>query len=581
MKLFKKIVVVMLLVLLLVPVSYSEKVNADGNVTVTFETGENTVPIDDISLKVGSKVPNSIHTERYGYFFDGWQKDGNSFDVENTKLNESITLYPKWALKDEYYSEDPLLYRDDRFENGYPRYFEENGKLYLDVKLKEDVNNATISMIYKDRMAEADVECVLHGHFGINDEELDDADNYETIRLNGGEERRIELDESHRDYGRLGVAAFVISASDKISENPTIVVKPYKDTYNDNIKVSSFEAYSGYIGQDGKSVLIECSNDIDKTSKLLSSDFKMTLNGESISINSVEVLESSHNIGFKVDSLLSLVEKYNNLGVEEAENDLRNLKVEYLGNSLKDVEKNSANKNSFDDVWFTVYERPEISEKILSPQKDRMVFIIKGTILDYIDGRLSYNEEELFFDNMDSRWGDNAFSVIYDFNSPLSNSQIEQSDYIIDYISESYNFLDSTFKEIVKSKNFKINICKDVVIKEANYEISSRQLSISLDNHLDMSNDYLEVFGCGFVLNIDGQDVMLKGTSNDIYTYEGVTELNFYVDHDLDINQDSKITLKYKALHLNEKSKNDDYYHLKNQVFQTVSELDKVDVMLY
>jgi len=257
------------------------------------------------------------------------------------------------------------------------------------------------------------------------------------------------------------------------------------------------------------------------------------------------------------------------------------LKVEYLGNSLKDVEKNSANKNSFDDVWFTVYERPEISEKILSPQKDRMVFIIKGTILDYIDGRLSYNEEELFFDNMDSRWGDNAFSVIYDFNSPLSNSQIEQSDYIIDYISESYNFLDSTFKEIVKSKNFKINICKDVVIKEANYEISSRQLSISLDNHLDMSNDYLEVFGCGFVLNIDGQDVMLKGTSNDIYTYEGVTELNFYVDHDLDINQDSKITLKYKALHLNEKSKNDDYYHLKNQVFQTVSELDKVDVMLY
>jgi hypothetical protein len=126
-----------------------------------------------------------------------------------------------------------------------------------------------------------------------------------------------------------------------------------------------------------------------------------------------------------------------------------------------------------------------------------------------------------------------------------------------------------------------LNICKDVSIKKASYEINSRKLNISLDNHLDMSNDYLDILACSFVLNIDGQDIMLKGTSNDIYTYENVTELEFYVDQNLDIDKESKVTLKYKALHLNEKSENDDYYHLKNQAFQNVNELDKVDVTLY
>lgn len=583
MKSYKKIVVMMLLVLLLVPFSYAD-VNgtvANGNVIVNFDTGENTVPIDDISIKEGSKVPNYIYTERYGYFFEGWQKDGVLFDIENTPINESITLIPKWVLKDQYYNEDPLLYRDDRFEDGYPRYFEENDKLYLDVKLKEDVKDATISMIYKDKSSEADVECVLHGHFGVKDMELDDADNYETIVLDGGQERRIELEEPHRDYGRLGVGAFVISTSDRVSEKPTIVVRPYKDVYNGGTEDSYFRAYSAYIGQDGKSVLVECSNDIDKSSKLSISDFKMTLNGKSIAINSVEVLESPYNIGFKVDNLSSLVEKYNISGKEEAENDLRNLKLEYLGNSLRDVENNHANNNSFNDVWFTVYERPEISGKILSPQKDRMVFIIKGTILDYIDGRAYYNGKEMFFDNMDSRWGDNTFSTIYDFNNPLNNDQIEKSDYVVDYMSESYSFLDPTFKNIAKSKKFSMNICKEVVIKEANYEINNRQLRVLLSNHLDMSNDYLDVLACSFVINVDGQDIMLKGTSNDIYTYEGVTELEFYVDSDLNITPESKVTLKYKALHLSGRPENDDYYHLKNQAFQSVKELDKVDVIVY
>lgn len=585
MKVIKKTIVLMFLIFLLVPFSYGQGNGLDisdkGNVTVKFETGENTVPVDEINIKAGSKILNDIYTERYGYSFEGWLRDGKKFDIKNTPVNESITLFPKWALKKQNYSVDPLLYRDDRFEEGYPKFFEENGKLYIDIKLKEYVNGASVSMIYKDKMREADVECVLHGHFGINDLELDDADHYEKINIEGGQEKRIELDKSRRNYGRLAIGAFVISTSDKISEKPTIIVKAYKHYYNDSKNDSSFRAYSGYIAEDGKKILIECSNEIDKTSKLLSSDFKLTLNGQSVAINSVEVLSSPYNIGFKVDSLGTLTEKRNNNEMGELENELKNLKIEYVGNTLKDVENNCANKNSFEDVWFTVYERPVMSKQILSPEKDRMVFIIKGTILDYIDGKIFYNGEKIFFDNMDSKWGENTFSVIYDFNNPLTIKQIEQSNYVVDYISESYDFLDPEFKQIANADNFSLDTCMEVVIKEANYEIQNKQLEVLLNNHLDMSNDYLDVLACSFVLNVDGQEVILKGVANSIYTYEGITEIDFYVDCDLNISQKNKVTLKYEALHLNEESKKDDNFHLKNQVFQIVNKLDEVDVNLY
>ena len=560
--------------LLLVSFSYGEASGSkddsgSNNVTVTFETGDNALQVDDIKIKAGGKLPNYIDSQRYGYDFAGWQYDGKQFDIENTPVNQSVTLSSNWILKSKYFTEDPLSYRDDRFEEGYPKFVKENGKLFAEVKLMDDVEDARVYMVFNDKCYEVDVESVLHGHFGISNDYVRDADYDEAFDISGNQVKKIELEDLSRVYGRLAVAAFVISKDDVISDMPTVIVNSASSEYKESEDGErSFRAYSGYISQDGKSLLVECSNDIDNSSKLSSSDFILKFNERNIDILSVKVLENSCNMAFKIDSLS---------GIEE--NDLMDIHLEYIGKDLKDRENNYANKNSFDDVWFKIYKRPEISRKILSPGKDRLVFVVRGTILDYIDGRPIYNGDELVFDDMDSQWGDDIFSSIYDFEDSIDDEKFNNAEYSVEYLSDTYKFLDESFTELSESEDFTSHICKDVAFDGVEYYKEKSTLKITLLNHLDMTNEYLKVFGCSFTLNVDGEEIMLRGISKNIDTYDGKTELEFFIDEKINVSDESKVTLKYKALHLNGEN-NRDYNYLKNQVYQIVKELDEVDVLL-
>ncbi|MBN2899002.1 MAG: hypothetical protein JXO44_09540 [Clostridia bacterium] len=580
MKILKKIGAVMALLLFFTSCAYVGSpafadVQSSGQVIVKFDTGANSIPVEDKHIKVGSKLSDYIRTEKYGYDLQGWQYEGQFFDFENTAITKSMTLTPKWALKSDYFTEDPLLYRDERFEDGYPKFVEENGKLYAEVKLK---TAATVHMVFRNRCREVDVEGVLHGHFGIHGYEVDAADYNDYFSLSAGTVKRIELEDLDRGYGRLSVAAFVIEDEASISAMPTVITNAYQSRDVESSR-SAFRAYSGYISQDGQSILVECSNDIDHASNLSAKDFSLTLDGKRVEVTAVRVLESPYHLGFTVNNLSELIKNHEAGKADLVENGLRNLQLEYSGSGLKDMAGNQATKQSFEDVWFSIYERPQIASKVLSPDQKRVIFLVRGTILDYIDGEASYHDGQSQLETRDSRWGDNSFASIYDLDTPLLKSDFDDMTFEARYLSDSYQFLDKTFTKLSESATFSAYQCEAVVMEGAEYNSTEGRLRIELLNHLDMSADYLEVLGCSFVLNADGEDLMLTGHSNDIYTYDGKTVLEFYLSGDLEVSPESVVTLKYKALHLTDRNE-DNYNYLKNQTYQNVEELDSIPVFI-
>ncbi|MBN2898083.1 MAG: hypothetical protein JXO44_04825, partial [Clostridia bacterium] len=357
-----------------------------GTVTVTFDTGDYGSKVAAQLLDAGDKITSSTYTDRYGYDFEGWLLNGSAFDIDNTPITASIELVADWSLKTERYSSDPLLVRDDRFAQGYPKMELVNDTWMLKVKLA-DAAPAKVSMVFSRYMDDTDTTCVLHGHLGYSDSGLDAADYYKTASLSDTDEHVFNTGVETSEHNRLIGSAFVVDQGGSISAQPTVVISPGLITSTlDNVAP---EARHAFLSIDKSKIVLDFDEDLDGTTTVDPADFSFT------GLDGASVTRAYRNQD--EDKFVLEVTGFDNYQEDSG------LVFKYTGDDLKDEVGNVVTTKDLEDVELVHFVVPRVTKVALDSNGQGVGTFVSGSTIAFAEVAYYENTRALDVDSI-SGW---------------------------------------------------------------------------------------------------------------------------------------------------------------------------------